>query len=77
MRQKPDTASTWKRAHGAAPAAEVNAEAKARSIGMNAVNDAKKVLGIKTKREGGKDGRWMLIVPALAPTSDEEEGGVA
>jgi len=61
--------------HGIAPSDEVNAEAKARSIGMNALNDAKKVLGIKAKREGGKVGRWMLIMPNWIPTDPDEETG--
>ena len=48
---------------GPRPADELRGEAKARSIGTNALNNAKDALGVKAKREGGKDGGWFWIPP--------------
>lgn len=53
-------------AKGKRPSEEVAEEAKERGIGMSALNDAKKALGIIPKREGGKDGRWFLSLEAEA-----------
>jgi len=64
-------------ANGPAPSDEVNAEAKARSIGMNALNTAKKMMGVKSKREGGKEGRWFLFLPKWTAVSADEEEGAA
>jgi AAA domain len=55
---------------------EINAKAKACSIGYNALCDAKKVLGVDAHREGGKNGRWFLSMPEWAPANDEEGGAV-
>ncbi len=48
---------------GMRPSDEVTEEAKANNIGSNALMDARKVMSIKAKREGGKDGRWFWIPP--------------
>jgi hypothetical protein len=52
--------------NGLRPSDEIAAEAKAKGIGSNALNDAKKVLGIKAVREGGSEGRWFWEMPSKA-----------
>ncbi len=49
--------------NGMRPSDEVTEEAKANNIGSNALMDARKVMGIKAKHEGGKNGRWFWIPP--------------
>lgn len=51
---------------------ELLAEAKARGIGNNALNSAKKALGVRGKREGGKDGRWFTCPPAGRGAAGDE-----
>jgi hypothetical protein len=48
---------------GLRPSDEVEEEAKARNIGSSALKNARKILGVKPHREGGKDGKWFLTMP--------------
>ena len=65
-RRAADDAADWLRdalgsaTHG--PSDEVTDEAREAGIGTSALNTAKKVLGVKSIREGGKDGRWFLTM---------------
>ncbi len=48
-------------ANGPRPSEEIDGERKAAHIGGNALGNAKNVLGVTSRREGGKDGRWFLF----------------
>jgi ribosomal silencing factor RsfS len=51
----------------------IEAERVARNIGSNALKDAKKAMGVKARREGGKDGRWFLYPAQSTLVADGEE----
>lgn len=46
------------------PSDEVHSEARARGIGETALKNAKKLLDVRTYREGGRVGRWFLSLGA-------------
>ncbi len=62
-------------AGGPRPSEEIEGERKAAGIGSNAIKDAKKILGVQAKREGGKEGgRWFLVPKETYTVARESEG---
>lgn len=64
-RRAADDAADWLRdamAGGMKPSQEIEEKAAQQNISYNALCTAKKQLGIVAKREGGKDGKWFLIL---------------
>jgi hypothetical protein len=69
-RRVSDDAIDWLRgamSGGLRPSDEVWAEAQLAGIGRNAFHAAKKALGVQSNREGGRDGKWFLILEAEEP----------
>lgn len=61
-------------ANGVRESDAVLTESREANIGMTAFKAAKKILNVRSRREGGKDGRWFLNLPPNGTDLSEDTG---